>query len=75
MRQVISGYHVMNPTYAPHAAHIAIGVASVHLPFVVQSNGDVQGVLWRTCPLKDLRHVTGQSGYICYQNDRLQITA
>lgn len=65
----------MNPTNAPHAAHIPIGVASIHLPFVVQLNGDVQGVFWRTCPLKDLHHATGQSGYICYQHDRIHITA
>ncbi len=65
----------MNPTYAPHAAHITVGVASVHLPFVVQSNGDVQGILGRACPLKDLHHATGQSGHICYQHDRTHITA
>ncbi len=65
----------MNPTYAPHATHISIGVASVHLPFVIQLDGDVQGVLGRACPLKDLHHATGQSGHICYEHDRIHITA
>lgn len=52
-------YHVMNPTHAPHAAHVAIGIPPIHLVLVVQLDGDVQRLLWGVCPLKDLQCIQG----------------
>ena len=47
-------HHVMDAAYAPHAAHVAVGVPPINLPLVVKLDGPFQSLLRRLRPLQDL---------------------